>query len=153
MSSRSESPASGILQDRLLIEAEGHARAYGEDGFSQCEDVILHRGHVVVVLALIKRQQFLELLHLADFLGGTLNDHRLVSLLGADDAVGVALEIARLARAATSAEVEHSPVPQAPDDHQVRATVLPHGGEPIVVTALETLLCPAPRHESVGAFG
>lgn len=71
MSSRSESPASGILQDRLLFEAEGHARAYGEDGFSQCEDVILHRGHVVVVLALIKRQQFLELLHVANFLGGT----------------------------------------------------------------------------------
>src|SRR5579862_4685268 len=50
-----------------------------------------------------------------------------MSLLGADDAVGVALEIARLARAATRAEVEHSHVPQPPDDHQVRATVLSHG--------------------------
>ena len=76
-----------------------------------------------------------------------------MSLLGADDAVGVVLEIARLARTAARAEVKHSPVPQTPDDHQVRATVLPHGGEPVVVTDLETLLRPAPGHETIGAFG
>ena len=74
-------------------------------------------------------------------------------LLGADDAVWIDGEIARLARLAAGAEEQASVLPETPDDHGVRRAVGLDGGDPVVVRFFQALLGPGPGEQAFGAFG
>ena len=82
-----------------------------------------------------------------DELRAALDHHRVLGVVGGDDAARVGREVARLARAAAAAEPQRLAVPRAPDRHRVRAAVGPQARQPVVVRAGQALLRPRPRQQ------
>ena len=76
---------------------------------------------------------------ISDFFGGTLENYGLVCFFGPNDHLGKRRDVFGLARARTGAEPEGILPPDAPNQHEVRATVGPRGGYPIVMGLFEAL--------------
>src|ERR1035438_2470033 len=145
-----ELPAGGFGLEVFLPEGEDDSRADCEYWLFHGEDVVFHRGHVEVVFGFVPGHEFAARGDVGDF-GDAFDDHGLVGKLGADYAVGIARQVAGLARLAAGAEEQASVLPEAPDNHCVRRAVGLNGGDPVIVRLLQALLGPRPREKTLRA--
>src|SRR6266851_2622932 len=91
-----ELPPRSAAHKFLLIQSKYHARPNRKHGLFHREDVLLHPGHVKVVLTLTLLEEFAAERHFGQS-GRAFDDHRLVCVLGANPAVLIFSQIPGLA--------------------------------------------------------
>jgi len=147
-----EFPARRLTLKVFLPQSKHYAGTYSKDRFLHRQNVVLHPLHAEFVLALIDGKELSTRGDIGYFCDA-FDDDCFVRMFGADHAVIILGQIARLPRFAASAEQESSVLPKAPDHHGVRGTVWLDGGDPVVVRLLEALLGPTPSEQTFVAFG
>jgi hypothetical protein len=142
-----EGPAGDGLNEvrGVFILAEHHSRL---DAIDITAGRFEERQDIAAILAIVLLADSLPNGSVFDFLYVTFEDYRFVRLFGANHAVRIHGDILRLASARASAEPEAVLPPDAPDEHEVRASVWARRRDPIVVGFFEALECPAPRFET-----
>src|SRR5581483_5995503 len=94
-------------------------------------------------LLLVLREEF-DRGRILGQLSFTFDDHRLVGALGSNHTARILCQVARLARALSSAEIKAAINPYAPDDHGVRRSIRSRSRDPVIVRFLQALFGPFP---------
>ena len=138
-----EFPARRLTLKVFLPQSKHDAGTHCEDRLLHRQNVVFHLFHTELVLALVDGKELPAREDIGD-LSDSFPYDRFVRVFGADHAVGVLGQIARLPRFAAGAKQESTVLPKAPDHHGVRGTVWLDGGDPVVVRLFEPLLGPTP---------
>lgn len=122
-----------LREDRLGLDAIDVAAGRGEHGLD-----------VATIFFVIDGSEVFPRGAVGDFFRDAFENDGFIGAISADGAVNMRCDVLRFACVGSGAEPERPFPPNSPNQHEMRASIRPSGGDPIVVGFFEALKSPSP---------